>query len=219
MIAHSTPLTRARIVLIFGGALLAAFVVALLVTGVLWWRQAQTATPADATTLDGTLAPDFTLLNQDDQPIQLSALRGHVVVLTFLYTTCPDICPLTAHRLAAAYDQLTPQQQARVRILAVTVDPERDTTTRLRQYLDANGLTGKLQFLTGQLDQVAAVWQDYHIGVEKATPTPGTNAYTVNHTAVTYVLDAQGRERYLLSDESIDPTHVAKLLAKLAASS
>jgi len=183
----------------------------------LWWLE-ETRTDSSqegVVELDARPAPDFTLVDQDEQPVQLSALRGKVVVLTFLYTSCPDICPLTAQKLATAFDQLEPSQQREVAILAVTVDPEQDTPARLRQYLDANGLSGKLAFLTGDQSTLEQVWSAYGIGVMKQPLAGNPKAYTVGHTTVTYVIDKEGYQRVLLHDEAIVPQNLARRLAEL----
>ena len=183
----------------------------------LWWLE-ETRTDSSqegVVELDARPAPDFTLVDQDEQPVQLSALRGKVVVLTFLYTSCPDICPLTAQKLATAFDQLEPGQQREVAILAVTVDPEQDTPARLRQYLDANGLSGKLAFLTSDQSTLEQVWSAYGIGVMKQPLASNPKAYTVGHTTVTYVIDKEGYQRVLLHDEAIVPQNLARRLAEL----
>jgi protein SCO1/2 len=167
--------------------------------------------------LDARRAPDFALVDQDEQPVRLSALRGHVVVLTFLYTSCPDICPLTAHKLAATVERLPPAQQRVVTVLAVTVDPERDTPARLRQYLEANGLSGRLTFLTGDHSVLEQVWASYGIGVTKQPLADNSPVYTVGHISVTYVIDKDGRQRLLVRDDAIDPSRLAERLASLLA--
>lgn len=73
------------------------------------------------TDLDGTPAPDFHLVDQTGQPVALSDLRGRVVVLTFLYTRCPDTCPLIVSKLGQVHDQLGEQAQG-VAFVAVTVE-------------------------------------------------------------------------------------------------
>src|SRR5947208_17021266 len=79
------------------------------------------------TELGATDAPDFTLTDGvSGRSVSLSAQRGEVVALTFLYTTCPDVCPLTASRFRAAQDSLA-GDAGRVVFIAVSVDPDRDT--------------------------------------------------------------------------------------------
>lgn len=150
--------------------------------------------------LGGTLAPDFRLTDQFGQDVALSDLRGRVVVLTFLYTSCPDVCPLIAGKLGQVHDRLG-QRADEVAFVVVTVDPERDTAPRVRQYLEAQRLVNKLTFLTGDHPAVEAVWKAYGIGVA-TVPLPGSasggGTYEVLHTDALYLIDRQGRERRLL---------------------
>ncbi len=156
------------------------------------------------TDLDGTPAPDFHLVDQTGQPVALSDLRGKVVVLTFLYTHCPDTCPLMASKLGQVHDQLGEQAQG-VAFVAVTVDPERDTPAQVQQFLAARQVTDKLIFLTGNRPALEAVWQAYHIGVTRGPTRPslsgGLADYDVTHNAVLYLIDKQGRERRLMSED------------------
>lgn len=156
------------------------------------------------TDMGGTPAPDFRLTNQDGQAVALADLRGKPVVLTFLYTTCPDICPLVASKLGQVHDRLGDRAR-QVAFLAVTVDPERDSAARVRQYLQAQNLTGKLTFLIGERPALEAVWRAYFIGVrQEAAPTSAAGrpgAYSVGHNDALYLIDKQGRERVLLHED------------------
>ncbi len=213
----ATPLLSRRILwlLVLSAALLT--LTSLGLATALWWLgwARSDGTQEDAVELDARPAPDFALVDQDERPVQLSALRGKVVVLTFLYTSCPDVCPLTAQKLKAAVERLKPEQQRTVAVLAVTVDPEQDTPARLRQYLDANGLSGTLTFLTGDQATLEQVWSSYGIGVMRQPLPDNPTAYTVGHTTVTYVIDKEGRQRLLLRDEEMEPERLAERLAGL----
>jgi len=215
----ATPLTtrRALWLLVLSAALLT--VTSLGLSTLLWWVSwtRSDSRQEGLIELDARPAPDLALLDQDEQPVRLSALRGHVVLLTFLYTSCPDVCPVTARKLAATVERLPPAQQRLLRTLAVTVDPERDTPARLRQYLQANGLRGKLTFLTGDRSALEPVWLSYGIRVTKQPLTENSQGYTVGHTTVTYVIDKDGRQRLLIRDDAIDPTQLAEYLASLLA--
>jgi protein SCO1 len=147
------------------------------------------------TDLGAEPAPDFTLLDQQGRELALSDLRGKAVALTFLYSSCPDVCPVITNKFGTVHDELGEQAQA-VAFVAVTVDPERDTATRLRQYLEAQGLAGKMLFLTGDRAKLEAAWSAYHILVSRSSPEQAT--YTVTHSDVVYILDKAGRMRVLL---------------------
>jgi protein SCO1/2 len=213
----ATPLfTRRTLWLLVLSAALLTFTSLGLATALWWlgWARSD-GSQEGVVELNAQPAPDFTLIDQNEQPVQLSELRGKVVVLTFLYTSCPDVCPLTAQKLATAFDLLEPSRQREVAILAVTVDPEQDTPARLRQYLDANRLSGKLTFLTGDRATLEQVWSSYGIGVMRQPLPDNPKVYTVGHTTVTYVIDKEGRQRVLLRDEEIAPQSLAERLAGL----
>lgn len=147
------------------------------------------------TDLGKSQAPDFTLLDgPTGERVTLSALRGRVVLLTFLYTSCPDVCPLTAEKLRATRDRLGDAAPG-VAFVAVSVDPARDTPEATRRFVDDHRLTGTLRFLIGDRAALAAVWQKYFIGAE-----PQGNL--VGHNDAIFLIDRQGRERALLHSDA-----------------
>src|SRR5258708_6275315 len=79
-------------------------------------------------------APALTLTRQDGAPLSLSDLRGKVVLLTFIYTSCTDTCPLLTGKMAGLQEKLGPDFGSRVQFLSITVDPERDTPDILHAY-------------------------------------------------------------------------------------
>jgi len=182
--------------------------------GIAWyrWYIAQ-HTDTWALELDGRPAPAFQLLDQDGRLVSLDALEGDLFVVTFAYTTCPDTCPVTLRRLVTAYQRLPETLRDRIQLLAVTVDPERDTPDRLRQYAVANGFDPSLRFLTGDRAALEPVWSGFGIAVVRH-PLP-QGQYEVQHTAVTYILDRSGSLRYLIRDEALEPARLAELLERL----
>lgn len=150
------------------------------------------AAPAlSGTQLDGAPAPDFTLTDGvTGETVSLSSLRGTVVALAFLYTQCPDICPLTAAEFALAQEELGDDAD-RVTFVAVSTDPIGDTPERVRQFSAAHGLGEGWHYLVGPRAQLEAVWRAYGIGVIPDPPGVG-------HTDAVYLIDAQGRERALV---------------------
>ena len=152
------------------------------------------------TELDGAVAPDFTLTDGlTGQAVTLSSLRGNAVALAFLYTHCPDVCPLTASQFRAAQQRLG-ADAARVRFVAVSVDPQGDTPETVRAFSHAHDLSERWHYLIGQRAQLAPVWAAYGVGAFGA-PT-GTE---VQHNDAIYLIDRDGRERALVhSDVSLD---------------
>jgi protein SCO1 len=160
------------------------------------------------TELGATDAPDFTLTDGvSGRAVTLSAQRGQVVALTFLFTTCPDVCPLTASRFRAAQAELK-GDASRVTFIAVSVDPDRDTPEAVRAFSAAHGLTSNWYYLVGGRAQLAPVWAAYGIGVQA-----GSN--TVTHNDAVYLIDARGRERVLLHSGDLAADLVNNLRALL----
>ncbi len=182
------------------------------------------------TSLDKTPAPDFTLTDQRGQSVQLSSLRGHAVVLTFIYTNCTDICPLIAEKLHSAYELLSPSQQQNVDMLAVTVDPARDDEAALQKFSETHSLadTANWHAMTGDANTLAKVWSDYYIDasgmiLEDATPEPGATPTPEStpgdappaHTDAIFLIDKDGNERVLLRS-TVDYKSIAADLKTLS---
>ncbi len=162
------------------------------------------------TDLQKRAAPDFTLTDgATGETMSLSALRGRVVVLTFLYTNCPDTCPLTAEKLREARAALGDAAKD-LSLVAVSVDPVRDTPATTRDFVRAHRLDGALRFLIGDRASLARVWALYAVGQE-----PQEDPF-VAHSDVIFLIDKQGRGRSLLHSDVDVPTLVASLRALLA---
>ena len=126
---------------------------------------------------------DFELRDQNGRAVSLRDFRGRVVVLTFLYTTCRDTCPLTATQIRGALDDLDHEVPA----LAVSVDPANDTPQRARRFLFSRGLGGgRMRFLLGSRAQLEPVWRAYGI-------RPQGEAF--DHSAYVLLIDRRGRQR------------------------
>jgi protein SCO1/2 len=131
-------------------------------------------------------APDFTLTLQDGARVGMVDLRGKVVVVTFIYTTCADTCPLLTSKLVGIQRQLG-ADGARVRFVAITVDPKKDTPAALRRYAEGHGAKAPgWIFLTGTEGEIGEVARRYGIYVKKK---PGGD---VDHTFLTSVIDREG---------------------------
>jgi protein SCO1/2 len=180
------------------------------------------------TELDGVPAPDFTLTDYRGETVTLSDFRGKVVILTFIYTNCPDVCPTIAHNLQTAYEQLPAERQDDVAMIAVTIDPEQDTPQALREFSERHGLGENASWyaLRGDPATLERVWQAYGIypGMRLATPaqehrkhvegTP-TAGGGMGHTDAIFVIDPDGRQRVLMRSY-LDPAAVAHNIEALA---
>jgi protein SCO1/2 len=138
------------------------------------------------------IVPDFTLTNQDGKPLSLKSLRGKLVLMTFGFTHCPNICPTTLANLANVYKLLLPDDQARVQVLFVSVDPERDTQEVLKEYVSFfdNHFIG----LTGQPDEIATMKNAYSVQYRKDAIGAGRpNEYNIEHTTGVFLVDRSGQ--------------------------
>ncbi len=136
---------------------------------------------------------DFDLTDQFGRPARLSDLSDGVVVLTFLYTHCPDLCPLTTAKLHLAYTLLA-KDASRVTFLAVTVDPERDTQARLLEWSQQMDMQDKWRFFTGAEAQLQPLWDYYWAGAERTeaagvqAPPPTPSSYLVEHSVALHLI-------------------------------
>lgn len=153
---------------------------------------------------------DFTLTENHDKVFHLKELRGQIVLLFFGYTSCPDACPGTLAKIQRALALLGPGK-TRVRTVFVSVDPERDTPEKLKEYLDYFGVNGV--GLTGTKEQIDRVVKAYHAYYQKI---PGESAdwYTFNHTTTVYLVDQQGKVRHLFKAED-SPEQMAARIKQL----
>lgn len=132
---------------------------------------------------------DFTL-NSAAGPVELSAMRGKVVVLFFGYTMCPDVCPTSMGLLSSALSGLQKDELERVQGLFISVDPERDTLERLQAY--GAYFHPRILGITGTAEQVASIAKMYGAAYRKSEQTSGAG-YVMDHTADLYVVDQAGR--------------------------
>jgi protein SCO1/2 len=153
---------------------------------------------------------DFRLTDHNGRPWDLQSARGRVVLLTFGYSFCPDICPVTLVNLAAAMRGLGAEEDS-ARAVFITLDPARDTPARLAAYMANFGV--KMTGLTGTEDEVRAVARQYHVkfSIRQAHPSAGS---FIDHSAFIYLLDTQGRLRYLFP-HTAPPDQIAQAVRAL----
>ena len=132
--------------------------------------------------------PGLPLRNYNGQALDTSSLRGKAVLVLFIYTHCPDICPLMVSHLHAAQDELGPKAK-KLRIIAVSVDPRGDTRKTVAAFLKAHQMTGRMDYLIGSRPQLERVWQDWNI-VSRDDPK---NPDFVEHSAEIYGISGSGK--------------------------
>lgn len=146
---------------------------------------------------------DFTLRDQDGQRVSLRDTRGKVTVLTFMYSTCQDSCPVIASQIRGALDDLGHD----VPVLAISVDPANDTELTARRFVNRQSLTGRMRFLLGSRAQLAPIWKRFAI-----QPQQGK---AFDHSAYVLLIDRRGRQRIAFPYDHLQPEALAHDIARL----
>lgn len=153
---------------------------------------------------DGLPTADFTLRDQDGKRVSLADFRGRPVILTFMYSTCRDTCPLTADQIRVALDDVGRD----VPTLAISVDPANDTPLNAKRFLRQRTMTGRMRFLLGDRAALEPIWKSYFI-------QPQGKGF--EHSAYVLLLDAQGHRRVTWPVEKLTPEGLAHDLRLLGA--
>ncbi|MCE2870351.1 MAG: SCO family protein [Oxalobacteraceae bacterium] len=143
----------------------------------------------DVTGLD--YAKGFTLTDHTGKRRTLADFKGKVVVVFFGYTHCPDVCPTTLSEMAGILKTLGPEA-ARLQVLFITLDPERDTPELMASFVPA--FDPSFLGLWGEQPDIDKVAKDFKVFAQKIQSKDGKN-YTIDHTAGSYVFDDQGHIR------------------------
>jgi protein SCO1/2 len=151
----------------------------------------------------------FSLIDHTGRSVTDADYRGKIMMIYFGYTFCPDVCPTTLGNMAQAFDLLTPEEQAQVVPIFITVDPERDTVDQIAQYVDA--FSPAFVGLTGSPEQVAPVLKEFRVYAHKVDTSDGN--YSVDHSSIIYVMDKKGRYATHFSGE-VAPKDIAAGLKK-----
>ncbi len=145
---------------------------------------------------DGLRAPDFTLTNQDGDTVSMRELRGEPVIVTFLYTTCEDTCPVQAQTVRGALDDLGEDVPA----IAIAVNPPTDTPDRARAFLSEQHALGRLDFVLGSRDQLRPLWKGFAIEPQSVTQ---------EHQARFTLVDKRGFQRVGFPGSEATPERLA----------
>lgn len=153
---------------------------------------------------EGVRAPDFNLTNQDGEPVSMRELRGSPVLVTFLYTTCEDTCPIQAQTVRGALDQLGHDVPA----IAIAVDPPRDTPARAKAFLSEQRALGRIDFVLGTRAALKPVWDGFFVRPQSVTE---------EHQARFTLVDAKGFQRIGYPGSEATPEALAHDLRLLEA--
>jgi protein SCO1/2 len=130
----------------------------------------------------------FKLINQNGDVVTDQNLKGHPFLVFFGFTHCPDVCPTALFEISEILRALGPDAE-RMRAFFITVDPERDTPAVIKDYLSS--FDPHLSGLTGDPADIAAVAKAYRVYYKKVPLEQG--GYTMDHTAIVYLMDKEGR--------------------------
>jgi protein SCO1/2 len=183
----TAPIARRRL---FAGAGLGLLAGALIAPGARadgGWHNIDVTGSSPPLALSMTRATDGKTVTQADY-------RGDVALLYFGYTFCPDVCPLTLTNLGTVLDKLGPRA-AKVKVLFVTVDPDRDMLPILKQYTASFG--PQFVGLRGSQDALASLARRYRIAYSVTKPANG-QPYEVTHSSAIYAFDPAGAARFLI---------------------
>ncbi len=145
---------------------------------------------------------DFHLVDQEGKPFQLSQLRGKLVLFSFGFTHCPNVCPTTLSDLAKIYRALPLNEQKIVQILFVSIDPQRDTPAMLKEYVPY--FNDSFIGLTGTQNEITEAAKAYGAFFEYVHDSPGNpDSYTVNHSAITYLISPDGKWKLLYNFDQL----------------
>lgn len=129
----------------------------------------------------------FTMLDHNGNTVTESSFGGRKLLIYFGFTFCPDICPTELQALTEMLDMLSAEERAQIQPLFVTVDPERDTPEKMKEYL--SNFHGDFIGLTGSPEQVAAALKGWRIYWQRVDDPSTQGGFTYDHSALTYVMD------------------------------
>ena len=155
----------------------------------------------------GKIGGSFALTDQDGKKVSSSDFAGQYLLVYFGYTNCPDMCPTGLQSISRALDALK-KDADKVQPLFITVDPERDTPKRLKEYDSA--FHPKIIGLTGNAFDIAAVAKEYQVYYRKGE---GAQDYEVEHSSLIYLMNPAG-ELVTTFDEEVDPQNIVAALKK-----
>src|ERR1041385_2475559 len=166
---------------------------------------------AEALLSPASQAPRIELHNYLGEPVNLDSYQGKAVLVTFLYTNCPDVCTLITSQLRVAQNLMGPRTAAKAQIIAVSVDPKGDTHKAVANFLARHEMTGRMLYLTGDAHELARVWKAWGVGSERDAEQP----QFINHSGLLYGVTASGKRTTIYS-ASFKPATVAHDVPLLA---
>jgi protein SCO1/2 len=156
-------------------------------------------------------APPLVLKDSKGKTFDIAEHRGKVVLVTWLYVNCPDICPLIASNLKVAKTKLGARGKD-LEIVAVSTDPKRDKPKAVNKFLAERGVTDTMQYLVGSKRELGLTWKNWGVVVEPAAANPDL----IDHYSAIYGISASGKitTLYPANFKPDDIVHDVPLLAQ-----
>ena len=170
---------------------------------------------------------EFSLIKPDGNLTNLSDYEGQVLIVSFIYSRCPDVCPIVSSNLRWLSQELADDYETNFSIISVTVDPWWDTQNVLGEYADQRNLSWP--HLTGDLESLEPIWESFHVGLQTYTNvsnetnegdsnnTSGSHHpdYLVDHSTATIIIDKEHKQRVRWNDLDWEPTLFAEDVQQL----
>ena len=162
---------------------------------------------------------DFSLMNFDGNMTNLSDYEGQVLIVSFVYSRCPDVCPIVSANLRSVAEQLPDDYGTNFSIIAITVDPWWDTSSVLADYAMRQAIDWP--HLTGEVEAMQPIWESFHVGLQTYLNTSATEEnsteenqtsgrhhpdYLVDHSTATIIIDKNHQQRVRWNDMDWEPT-------------
>ena len=167
---------------------------------------------------------EFSLIKPDGNVTNLSDYEGQVLIVSFIYSRCPDVCPVVSSNLRWVSQELADHYEENFSIVSITVDPWWDTQNVLGQYATERNLSWP--HLTGDVATLEPVWESFHVGLQtyinesasnESNSTSGRHHpdYLVDHSTATIILDKEHNQRVRWNDLDWEPTLFAEDVQQL----
>ena len=162
---------------------------------------------------------DFSLMNFDGNMTNLSDYEGQVLIVSFVYSRCPDVCPIVSANLRWVAEQLPDDYGTNFSIIAITVDPWWDTSSVLADYAMRQAIDWP--HLPGEVEAMQPIWESFHVGLQTYLNTSATEEYSteenqtsgrhhpdylVDHSTATIIIDKNHQQRVRWNDMDWEPT-------------
>lgn len=156
-------------------------------------------------------APEFSLTDHDGSKVSLSNFKDKVVLMFFGYTYCPDICPMTMSVMNNVVEELGDQAD-QVQVVFVTVDPDRDTEEKLKNYVPY--YNENFVGLTGTAEEIDKIADDYNIFYSKEE-VKSSSDYLMGHNSSVFLITPDGELLLKYPQNRMDPASIAGDIGKI----